>query len=389
MGVVECGGVDYTTYYGEITLKRKGGAVKFAKAKNMDEELANKEKQKISDGDSIATGRKSFITIMGHPQDGKMQMLTLLPDSEATLRMKCWEGKAGGETRKGIGISKIECAKGTFVIYPASAKLEIPLVEITHIDKKREMKLIADVLPGMTVILPGSRMEVKGDGKSCETWPAYGSMGMTELMVTASGMYEKTMEVDERAGMLSGALLKFGLGMPVDLNHEEKMMDYSARKMRENRAKSQEFAKQLPTEEDLGKMEKSGKFNQSQIELAKAASKAAKVSGGPGTPAFGINMLATMDFSKMKDMPGLTPEQKRQIEEAMPQMAKMQKEFASSGKLAQMAAQASLSEKFMETAANDPVAKKHINKAYSEIKEKMDSFSLPPYPKPDEKFRVK
>ena len=392
MGVVECGGVDYTTYYGEITLKRKsGGRALFGKAKNYDEEFALKEKQGIGDGDTVATGTKSFITIMGHPQDGKMQLLTLFPESEATLRTKGWEAAVRGEQRKGIGISEIKLAKGTFLIYPADAKLEIPMVEIEHIDKKREMKLIVDALPGMTVILPGSRMAVKGKswGKPHETWPAYGSMGMTELLVTGSGMYEKSMEVDERAGLLAGAMPQFGLGMPQGLKYEEGMMEYSARKNREGKAKSEEAMKSMPTEADIEKMKKSGKVPAAQLEMASAMSKAMKASGGAGSPAFAISMLANMDFSKLKDMPGLTPEQRKQVEEGMPQMAAMQKEFASGGKLAQLTAQAKVSEKYMELAAGDNVARKKMDAYKAEFKQRLDSFSLPPYPKPDEKFRVK
>jgi|GEM_PF-1217268 len=392
MGVVECGGVDYTTYYGDITLKRKSSTLKFGKPKNYDEEAALKQKQKIADGDSIVTGKKSFITITGQTQDRRlMQMITIFPESEAKLKTKDWEAADGKEKRRGVAIAAMEFSKGTFIVYPAGAKLDIPLVQVEHTDKKRDMRLIIDVLPQMTVILPGSRMLVTAESRSkpYETWPAFGSMGMTELMVTPSGMYERSMEVDERATALSGYLLQVGMGTPHDLDYDEKLTEYSNRKLKEAKAKGQEAAKTLPTEADLEKMKKSGKFDPAALEMASAYAKAAKASGGAGTPAFGFNMLASMDFSKLKDMPGLTPEQRKQIEEAAPKMAEMQKQLAGSGKLAQMTAQANLAEKYMETAANDPVAKKTITKVYSDAKAMLENFSLPPYPKPDEKFRVK
>jgi len=390
MGVVECRGVDYTTYYGDITLKRKSVAIKFGKPKNYDEEFALKAKQKIADGDSIVTGKKSFITITGQTQDRRlMQMISIFPESEAKIKTKAWESTEGKEKRQGTVITTIEFSKGTFIVYPAGAKLDIPLVQVEHIDKKRDMKLIIDVLPGMTVILPGSKMQVTAGGKPHETWPAYGSMGMTELMVTPSGMYERSMEVDERASALAGYLLQMGFGMPHDLDYDEKLTEYSVRKNKENKAKTEEALKQMPTAESLEKMKKSGKFNPAALEMASAFSKAAGASGGADTPAFGFNMLASMDFSKLKDMPGLTAEQRKQIEEAAPQMAEMQKQLAGSGKLAQMTAQANLSAKYMETAASDTVAKKKMGEMYSEAKARLDTFSLPPYPKPDEKYRVK
>jgi len=392
MGVVECGGVDYTTYYGDITLKRKSGAVKFGKPKNYDEAFALKAKQKIADGDSIVTGKKSFITITGQTQDRKlMQMISVFPESEVKFKTREWEAADGKEKRHGVAIAAIEFSKGTFIVYPAGAKLDIPLVQVEHIDKKRDMKLIIDILPGMTVILPGSRMLVAGGSraKPHETWPAFGSMGMTELMVTPSGMYERSMEVDERASALAGYLLQVGMGIPHDLDYDEKLTEYTARKTKENKAKTEEALKQMPTAENLEKMKKSGKFDPAALEMASSYVNAAKASGGAGTPAFGFNMLASMDFSKLKDMPGLTAEQRKQIEEGAPMMAEMQKQLAGSGKLAQMTAQANLSAKYMETAANDTVAKKKIGEMYSEAKARLDTFSLPPYPKPDEKYRVK
>jgi len=159
------------------------------------------------------------------------------------------------------------------------------------------------------------------------------------------------------------------------------------RKMKEGKAKSEESMKQMLSAEQLEEMKKSGKVPPAQIELAQAMSKAMK-SGAPSS-MMGINMLASMDFSKLKDMPGLTPEQRKQIEAGMPQLEKMQKEMNAGGKLAQLNAQAKFSEKYMETAATDPVAKKKLGAAYAEMREKLDSFSLPPYPRPDEKFRVK
>lgn len=390
MGVVECGGVDYTTYYGDITLKRKSSTLKFGKPKNYDEEAALKQKQKIADGDSIVTGKKSFITITGSTQDRRlMQMISIFPESEAKIKTKEWEAADGKEKRHGVAIAALEFSKGTFIVYPAGAKLDIPLVQVEHIDKKREMRLIIDVLPGMTVILPGSRMQVTAGGKPHETWPAFGSMGMTELMVTPSGMYEKSMEVDERASALAGYLMQVGFGTPHDMDYDEKLTEYTARKNKEGKAKIDEAIKQMPTAENLEKMKKSGKFNPAALEMASSYVNAAKASGGAGTPAFGFNMLASMDFSKLKDMPGLTPEQRKQIEEAAPKMAEVQKQLAGSGKLAQMTAQANLSAKYMETAASDTVAKKKMGEMYSEAKQRLDSFSLPAYPKPDEKFRVK
>lgn len=390
MGVVECGGVDYMSYYGDITVSRKGGSLKFANAKNYDEEFALKEKQKFLDGDRISTGKKSFMMIAGHSTGGKTQFLSVFPDSEFVMRIKGWNETVKGEARKGIGISELKFIKGTFYVNVGEIPLVIPMADVKNIDKQRELVFMLDILPGMTVILPGCRMEVKGAGRSkpYETYPSYGSLGMTELMITTGGMYEKNMEVDERASVLSGALLQVGMGMPQDFKYEESMMDYSARKMAEGKKKSEEAAKQMLSEEDLQKMEKSGKVNKAQAEMARAMSKAMKSAGNASSPAFGLNMLASMDFSKLKDMPGLTTEQKKQLEDAAPQMAEAQKKLAG-GKLAQMAAQANLSEKYLETMRNDPVAKKGMAKAKADYKERYDSFFLPPYPTPDEKFRVK
>ena len=390
MGVVECGGVDYMSYYGDITVSRKGGSLKFTNAKNYDEEFALKDKQKFLDGDRITAGKKSFMLIAGHSTGGKVQFLSVFPDSEFVVRIKGWEETVKGEARKGAGISEIKFVKGTFYVNVGEIPLEIPMADIKNIDKKRELVFMLDILQGMTVILPGCRMEVKGAGRSkpYETYPSYGMLGMTELMITAGGMYEKNMEVDERAGVLSGALLQMGIGMPQDFKYEESMMDYSARKMAEQKKKSAEYAKTAPTEADLEKLRKSGKYSEGQLELARSMAKATKAAGGAGSPAFGINMLANMDFSKLKDMPGLTPEQKKQLEEAAPKMAEAQKQL-SGAKLAQMTAQANLSEKYMETMRNDPVAKKGMAKAKADYKERYETFSLPPYPKPDEKFRVK
>jgi len=390
VGAVDCGKVDYTSYYGDVEVKRKGGSIKFANAKNYDEEFALKEKQGLQDGDRIATGRKSFITIMGQPEDGKTQIVCVFPDSEFSIGIREWKSSAKGEERRGAEISKLSFASGAFYVMPACAKIEIPLAQLNHIDKKREMKFLVDISQGMTVVLPGSRMEVRGNGgKPHETWPSYGSLGMTELIVTSSGMYEKSMEVDERASILASAMLQFGFAMPQDLKYDEGMMEYSARKTAEGKKKTEEAMKQMLSEEDLEKMKKSGKVSGAQFELARSMAKAMKASGDASSPAFGINMLANMDFSKMKDMPGLTAEQKKQLEEGLPQMMKMQQEFASGGKLAQLTAQANLSEKYVALAASDPVAKKGMAKYKSDFKEKLDSFSLPPYPKPDEKFRVK
>ena len=390
MGVVDCGGVDYTSYYGDITISRKGGSLKFVNAKNYDEEFALKAKQKLQDGDRISTGSKSFMTIAGQQKGGKTQFLSIFPDSEFTFSMQGWEETVKGEARRGTGISGIKFLKGTFYVNVGDIPLEIPMADVKNTDKKRELVFMLDILPGMTVILPGCRMEVKGagSGKPYETYPSYGSLGMTELMIIAGGMYEKSMAVDERAGILSSSLLQMGMGMPSDFKYDESMMDYSARKMAEGKKKSEEAAKQMLSDEDLEKMEKSGKVGKAQAELARSMSKAMKAAGGAGSPAFGINMLANMDFSKLKDMPGLTPEQKKQLEDAAPMMAKAQAQL-SGGKLAQMSAQANLSEKYLETMRNDPVAKKTMEKAKADYKEKFDSFSLPPYPKPDEKFRVK
>ncbi|MCX6777564.1 MAG: hypothetical protein NT157_01635 [Candidatus Micrarchaeota archaeon] len=389
MGTVGAGDVDYTTYYGDIALRRKdGSAIKFGNAKNYDEEFALKEKQKLQDGDRVSTGKKSFITIMGHPKDGQMQMLTVFPESEFVLGIGEWEAAVKGEQQKGAEISGLKFVKGTFYVMPAGAALEIPMAKVRHIDKKREMKFMLDIVQGMTVILPGSKMEVTGGGKTYETWPAYGSLGMTEIMVTTGGMYEKSMEVDERAGMLASSLLQMGMGMPQEFKYDEGLMDYSARKTAESKKKSAEYAKNALSEADIEKMEKAKSITESQAELARAMAKATKAAGGSSSPAFGINMLANLDLSKLKDMPGLTPEQKKQIEEGIPAMAKMQKEL-SGAKLAQITAQTNLSEKYMETARNDPVAKKQAAKAKADFKEKFDSFSLPPYPRPDEKFRVK
>lgn len=392
MGTVECGKVDYVSYYGEITLRRKsGGTVKFGKAKNFDEEFALKDKQKLQDGDTITTGRKSFMTISGKPPDNKSQFVSIYPESEIIISTKEWKAEVKGESRAGCGISKVEVVKGIVHLIPGGAQISAPLVEIENVDKKRELSLFLDVMPGMTVVLPGSRMEVKSKatGQTCETYPAYGSIGMTELMVTGSGMYEKSMEVDERASKLGSMILLGGFMRPLDLEHEESMMGYSARKMKENKVKSEEAAKSMLTEEQIEKMKKSGKVPAAQLEMASAMAKAMKASGGAGSPAFGMNMLASMDFSKLKDMPGITPEQKKQIEDAAPRMAAMQKELNTGGKLAQLNAQANLSAKYMETAASDPVAKKKMAAMYAEMREKLDSFSLPPYPKPEERFKVK
>ena len=389
MDTVECGRVDYVSYYGDITLKRKSGAtVAFGKAKNFDEEFALKEKQKIDDGDRIITGRKSFITISGNPADNKSQFVSIYPESEIIIRTREWKAEVKGERRAGCGISNVEVVKGTVYLIPGDAEINAPLVEIENIDKKMSFSLFLDVLPGMTVVLPGSKMEVKSKatGQTCETHPAYGSIGLTELMVTGSGMYEKSMEVDERASTLGSMILLGGFVRPLDLSHEESMVEYSARKMKEGKAKSEEVMKQMLTEEQIEQVKKSGKIPAAQLEMASAMAKAMK-SGASGS-MIGINMLASLDFSKLKDMPGLTPEQRKQIEEGMPQMQKMQKEMNAGGKLAQLNAQARLSEKYMETAASDPVAKKKQEAAYAEMREKLDSFSLPPYPKPDEKFRV-
>ncbi|VVB58348.1 Uncharacterised protein [Candidatus Anstonella stagnisolia] len=389
MGVVETGNVAYTNYTGDITLARKGQKTKFAQAKNMDEELELMQKQKIQDGDCISTGRKSFITIAGHPKGGAFQFISVFPESELVLRTKNWEGAVKGEEQKGQGISKIEFAKGTFIVYPADAQLEIPLVEIKDIneDKGMQFKFILDIVQGATVVIPGSRMLVKSKagGKPCETYPAYGSMGMTQLMVTTSGMYEKSMEVDERVAKLSSTALQIGMGIPAGLKYEEGSAEYALRKIKENKKKTEEAVKSAG-EIDVEAMRKKG-ASEAQIELAKSMRASMKAASGSGA-AFGINMLASMDFSKMKDMPGLTPEQKKQMEEAAPKFAQLQKQL-SGAKLQQINAQAQLSEKYLQTAASDPVAKKRVNQAKAQMQEMIDSFSLPPYPKPDEKFRVK
>ncbi|MFA6328518.1 MAG: hypothetical protein WCY41_03660 [Candidatus Micrarchaeia archaeon] len=391
MGVVECGNVDYTTYCGEITLKRKsGGTLKFGQAKNYDEEFALKEKQKISDGDTVATGRKSFITIMGSPKDGGMQRVCAYPESELVLRTRGWEATVKGEARKGTEISKLTLVKGAFFIHPATAEVEIPMVKLEdrHTAKEGQFNYIADIAPGMTVVVPGCTMLISGGGRGHVAKPWFGMMGMTEVMVTGSGIFEKKTEVDARVTMLS-QYAGFSLAPGGMMSGPESMMEYSARKNEENRKKGEEAMKSMPTEADLERMKKEGKVNPAQLEMASAMAKAMKASGGAGSPAFGMNMLANMDFSKLKDMPGITPEQRKQLEEGLPQMAKMQKEFAESGQMEKLAAQANASAKFMEAAAGDPAMKKKMAKMQTDLQAKLDAYELPPYPAPKEWARVK
>lgn len=382
------GNVEYANYVGEISFLRKGKKISLGHAKNFDEELQLKQKQKILDGDRIITESRSFITIAGHPKGGAFQFISVFPQSELVLRTKNWEGEVKGQLQKGECISRMEFARGTFIAYPADAQLEVPLAKIidANDDKEMQFKFILDIVPGATVILPGSKMQIKGCGKTHETHPAYGSMGLTQVMVTSSGMYEKSMEVDERAAKISSSALQIGMGMPADFKYEESMMEYGARKNAENKKKIEEAARSAG-EFDEAKMAKMKGVSKAQIELAKAMNASIKASAGSG-PAFGINMLASMDFSKMKDLPGISEEQKKQLEQAAPMFEKMQKELKGE-KLQQLAAQAKLSEKYMELAASDPVAKKRREKYRKELQEMIDSFSLPPYPKPEEKFRVK
>ncbi|MFA6907255.1 MAG: hypothetical protein WC263_00330 [Candidatus Micrarchaeia archaeon] len=390
MGAVECGGVDYTTYCGEITLSHRGGAVRFGQAKGFDEEFALKEKQKIADGDRITTGRKSFITIMGHPQGGAMQRVCAYPESEFTLRTRDWEATVKGERRKGREISHLSLVKGAFSVHPASAGVEIPMVKLEdrHTAKEGQFNYIIDIVQGMTVVVPGCTMLVSGGGRSHEAKPWFGMLGMTEVMVTGSGIFEKKTEVDARVSVLA-QYAGFSLSMGGMVSGPESMMEYSARKNRDARAKGEEALKGMPAEADLEKMQKEGKVSAAQAEMSRAMAKAMKASGGAGSPAFGMNMLANMDFSKLKDMPGITPEQRKQLEEGLPQMMKMQKEFAESGQMAKLTAQANLSEKYMEIAAGDPVAKKRMAKAQSDLQARLDAYELPPYPAPKEWARVK
>lgn len=390
MDAVDCGGVAYSSYCGEVAVKRKGGSsVKFGKASGFDEEMQLRQKQEIKDGDRITTGRKSFMTIMGHPQDNSMQMVCAYPESEFLVRTKDWEGEKKGEKQKGTEISKLELVRGAFSIYPAAAEVKIPMVEIKDTNKKKDVTFhyIVDILPDMTVVIPGCAMQVTAAGKSHETKPWFGMMGMTELMVTRSGMFEKKTEVDARVTMLS-SYANFSTGLGGMVSGGESMMEYSSRKMEEGKKKSEEAMRQMPTDADLEQMRKSGKFSEAQIEMSRAMSKSMKESGGSG-PAAAFGMLAAMDFSKLKDMPGITPEQRKQIEEAAPKMAEMQKKMKESGQMEKATAQAKLSEKYMSLAATDPVMKKRLAAAQQDNQSKLDAYELPPYPAPKEWARVK
>jgi hypothetical protein len=212
-------------------------------------------------------------------------------------------------------------------------------------------------------------------------------MGMTELIITRSGMFEKKTKVDERVTRLC-EYAGFGM-MPGYMDgKEEDLAQYSQRKSQEGRMKMEEYKKNMPSEADIEKMGKEGKLNFAQLEMARASAKAMKESGGSGQ-AYAMNMLAAMDFSKLKDMPGITAEQKKQLEEAAPELAQMQMKMAQNNTAKKLGARAKLAEKYMEASANDIVLKKKMAQVKTDMKTKLDSYELPPYPVPKEWARVK
>ena len=388
MGIVDCGGVDYTSYCGDITIRRKGGELKFGQAKNYDEEFALKAKQGLQDNDRIITGKKSFITIMGNPKDNRMQSVSAYPESEFVMGMGGWEATVDGERRKGVEISRLELLKGAFSLYPASAEVDMPMVKVEDRNAKKGVSFhyIVDILPDMVVVLPGCKLLVSSGGKEYETSPWFGMIGMTELIATRSGMFEKKTKVDERATRLceyAGFTLAPG-GM---VSGSESMMEYSARKNEEGKAKTAEYMEQAPSGADIERMGKEGKLSPAQLEMARASSKAMKESGGSG-PAYAMNLFANMDFSKLKGMPGLTPEQRKQLEEGMPQMVEMQRKMAEGG-AAKLTARMRLSEKYVAATAGDPIIKKRMAQVQTGLAAKLDAYALPPYPVPKEWARVK
>lgn len=388
MDAVDCGRVGYLSYCGEIIVKRKSGTLKFSEASGFDEQAKLAQKQKLMDGDRITTGRKSFINITGNPPDNSSQSVCAYPESEFVMRTEGWENTVKGERRKGEAISSLELLKGAFSIYPASAEVKIPMVKIEDRNAKKGVSFhyIVDILPDMVVVVPGCKMLVTSGGKSHEAAPWFGMMGMTELIVTTSGMFEKKTEVDARVAKLCeyAGFSPVAAGMA---SGKESIAEYSAKKIAEGRKMQEEQMKNTMGEEDLDKMAKEGKLTASQLEMARASAKAMKASGGSGA-AYAMGMLANMDFSKLKDMPGLTPEQKKQLEEGMPQMMKMQQEL-SGGKLEQLNARMKLSEKYMAAAAEDPVMKKKMAKMGGDLADKLAAYELPAYPAPKEWARVK
>ena len=384
MQVVSRNMVGYSGYVGDVSVMRKGKTIKFERAKNYDEYYKLIEKQTIEDGDRIVTGKKSVIIIMGRSKDDKLQSVNMFPESELVIHCKDWEQVKGDEKRIGQEMSKIELVKGVFSVSPADAEVTCPFAEIENADDK-DPTFIVDIVDEFNVVIPGVKLKVtnKSTGKSYETFPPWGMIGLAELVVTRNGIYEKSMEwIDKRVTAIQSASGIFANINP-DFMFEESSMEYSNRKLKEGEKSMDQYdyLKDL----DVEKM-KDAKMSPEQIEFAKMMAQQYKSSGkSPQTFAFG--MLQNMDFEKLMNMPGITPEQREQMKQALPQMKKIQEEFKG-GKGEQLKAQMDFSKRYTETAAGDPVIKKNMQKKKAEAQTTLDEYSLPPYPKLLERYKV-
>lgn len=394
MKLVSCGGIDYTSYVGDIKVVRLDGTeITFGKPKSLDEDAQLRIKQKLQDGDRILVGKQSAICIMGNPKDGMTQMVLAFPESEFSLSTTSWEhlDKKKNETRKGCGIAHFELLRGIFKLVPGGCTISSPHGEIKATDAKgKDAQLIVEVMHDLMMVMPSTKTQVKNTAGGTHTCtPAFGTMGLTELIVTPNAVYEKKMEIDARVQTFSGKAMEFATILNPDMIYEESTAQFTHRKQKETRAAlALTHAQQANAMKELKTLPASALGMAPEgVEFAKMMSEQfEKSSGSPAT--FSANMLANLNLEMMKNLPGLTEEQRRQVEESIPEFSKLQKELKANG---QLGARVRLSEKMIETIATDPVAKKKRMAQRKEALSILENFSpkkLPPYPKLDSKFKV-
>ena len=341
-------------YGKEASIRRGAKAIKLPDGREQTIGESVKSSTSLQDGDRIIIGKRTVVTISSGVKGESYQrgtMLTLMPNSEAKVSMEEWDSTSNEEgedvRRSGRAITRTELIKGVFSI-SSSEPFSTPTVEFTP---TKQNSIILEIKEdGSTVFsLPGDPLpfKCKATGKRMELKATMTS----EVIVTRDGIYRKgIVDIDQRFSMLVMTMITApSSAITPSLQHKdsEKIMQESIKNMKA--------------------------FDPQEI-------------------VKGLASFQTMDPTKI---PGITPEQVKQMQDAQKQMAALEKKQGRS-----MASAFKEAAEQREKAMKDPRMAKMMEEMPAKMKEfgqktganlgkALDDYEkLPPYPPLHKDFRI-
>jgi hypothetical protein len=347
--------VDIMGVYGkEASVKRGAKVAKLPDGREQTIDEAVKSSKSLQNGDKIITGKRTVVTISSGVKGESYQRgttLTLMPNSEAKVNMVEWDSTKDEEgedvRRSGRAITNTELIKGVFSI-SSSEPFSTPTVEFTP---TKQNSIIVEIKEDSSTVfsLPGAPLpfKCKATGKRMELKSTLTS----EVIVTRDGIYRKgIVDIDQRFNMLAMTMITApSSAIAPSLQHKDsdKMMQESMQHMKT--------------------------FNPQDI-------------------VKGLASFQTMDPTKI---PGLTPEQVKQMQDAQKQMAALEKKQGKS-----MASAFKEAADQRERAMKDPRMAKIVEempakmkemgrKTGANLEEALDKYdALPSYPPLHKDFKI-